>query len=156
MMLTQFLLAATLLQVSPNPPPAPTPPPQPGTDAFERDLERYRNDLRVACITERGIRIAVEHRNRLRESSALREAARRAATREVAEAALTPPIDVERLAAAIINQTEIRRQDTEDYDANIISLMRQLSPADRASFGPRVTILDPAPPPRVCPLPQGK
>ena len=155
-MLEQSFLIAALMQVSPIPPPAPPPAPRPGTVAFESEMERYRNDLREACMSEPGIRIAVEHSVRLREISALNETARRAATREVAEAALTPPIDIERFAAAIKYQTEIRRKDTEDYDSNKISLMRQLSPADRIIFGPRTTILSPATPPRHCPLPRGR
>ncbi|HEX8580517.1 MAG TPA: hypothetical protein VF655_13110 [Allosphingosinicella sp.] len=152
-MINGFGIAAALLQVSVLPPPAPPAPPQPGTEAFDSQMDNYRAELRADCMTEAGIEAAVRYRVLQVRKSAAESPKHQAATREVAEAALTPPIDVDRLERAMAEQARVRNESAAAYDVNALSLLRALSPADRIIFARRLTIMRPATPPKKCVAP---
>jgi hypothetical protein len=150
-MIKEALLTAALLQVSPLPPPAPPGPPKPGTEAYRAEVERYAAALRTDCLSEPGIELAVRYRALGQEGWEARSSRARAAEREVAEAALTPPIDVDRLRRALEQKALIQAEAARAYEENTLGLLRALSPADRIVFARRMTIMSPSVPPPTCP-----
>ena len=155
-MIKEAMVAAALLQVSPLPPPAPPGPPRPGTEAYEAEVERYRAALRAECLSEAGIEIAVRYRALAQQEWEERGSRGKAAEREVAEAALTAPVDVDRLDRAMQQRARIQAEAARAHDENSISLLRALSPSDRIIFARRLTIMSPAVYPPRCPAVRSK
>ena len=150
-MIKEAVIAAALLQVSILPSPAPPGPPAPGSEAHEAEMERYRATLRAECLSEPGIKIAVRSRVLGQQLWEARSSRLKAAEREVAEAALTPPIDVDRLQRAVQEKGRRQAEATSAQEENSIKLLRELSAADRVVFARRMTIMSPAVRPPTCP-----
>jgi hypothetical protein len=144
------LVVAAALQVSPTPPPAPPGPARPGSRGFAYERANYEKSLREACLSERGVATAIEHWTR--ERAAMPDIARdRAPRQEVGEAALTPPIDLDRLEAALEGEAAAQHAFRRESIARSMAVMRALSPADRVIFARRLTIWQPAVWPQRCP-----
>jgi hypothetical protein len=127
--------------------PAVTPPPGP---AWPR-AEQIAGDLRRACMSEAGIRIAMQDWAEGQAAARADEPENARVERELGEAAYVEPIDVDRLdrAAQARNANQARR--LAEGERRAIATLRRLSPADRAIFARRLTVYRPNQPVRSCP-----
>jgi hypothetical protein len=150
-----FPLLIAGAQPSALPPPSPPGLPRPGTEWFDRERANYIERLRRDCMSERGIAIAVESWARWHATSDARTRREHAARQELGEAALTAPIDLERLERALAADADNQLQWRREHNANAMAVMRRLSPADRVVYARRLTVMMPAVAPRTCPARPG-
>lgn len=90
--------ALAVTQPSPLPPPVPPAPPPPGSQGFDRARADHADQLPRSCLSGKGVAIAVEHWSQWHASAAARLTHERSVRQELGEAALTAPIDLDRLA----------------------------------------------------------
>ncbi|MDO7843000.1 hypothetical protein [Sphingomonas immobilis] len=145
MIFVSFLAAQTLVA-----PPGPPMPPRADTALFEQDRLRYADDLRRACLSEKGIEIAIAAWTELRRDGPLRVNAQQANEQELGAAAYSATIDPDRIEHSL----EVKRRLNDAFlaasDASSVSVLRKLSPADRRIFARRLTILQSSTRPQQC------
>lgn len=142
--------ALAAAQPSPVPPPVPPAPPAPGTAWFDRARADYIDKLRRSCLSEKGVTIAVEHWTRWHAAGDQRLGRERAVRQELGEAALTAPVDLVRLERALAADAAAQAEFRTALNENSMTVMRLLSPSDRAIFARRLTVMSPASPPPAC------
>jgi hypothetical protein len=150
MNIAPLLALAAAAQPSVLPPPAPPPPAAYGTELFERERANLVEDLRQACMSEKGIAVAVDSWARGREEGQGGASIGNSLRDEVGRAALTAPIDPDRLQRALEAEDRQQAQWRTAYRQRQMDVLRRLSPEDRVIFARRMTIMSPAVPPRTC------
>jgi hypothetical protein len=146
------LLLALVANVQPafTPPPAPPGPSRPGTQAFRIERDAYAATLRSNCVSEPGIAILIESWERNRAAAIASVPEGRAVAQELAEAALTMPIDMDRLERALAADHRFQQERAAERLGDRIATLRALSPADRILYGRRLTAMQPRTPARLC------
>ncbi|HEV2817559.1 MAG TPA: hypothetical protein VGW40_10125 [Allosphingosinicella sp.] len=99
-------------------------------------------------MSERGIALAVAEWSRSMTSSDGQR--QQPIIQELGEAALTPPIDLERLERALEADAAFHAAHNRAVNQSSMRVMRALDPADRVIFGRRLTTLQPARPRAAC------
>ncbi|WP_447930022.1 hypothetical protein [Sphingopyxis fribergensis] len=146
-----FAFALSLLaQATFGPPPTAPAIAAPGSESFQREQRDYEDQLRQSCISENGIRLAVENwaSNRARAANSPIKPDR--LEYDIAEAAYAQPVDMARLERAIRASAKARSDDEMIRAENGIQLLRRLSPQDRAIYARRFTWMQPSNPPLAC------
>jgi hypothetical protein len=100
-------------------------------------------------MSERGIAIAVAEWSRSMTSPD--RPRQPPVVQELGEAALTPPIDLERLERALEANVEFHAAHGRALVQSSMRVMRALDPADRVIFGRRLTTMQPAQQRAACP-----
>lgn len=131
-------------------PPVPPAPPTPGSEWFDRARAEYVDGLRRSCLSEGGIAIAVEHWTEWHAGAAERLRHERTVRQELGEAALTVPVDLDRLERALAADTAAQAGFRTALNANSMRIMHRLSRADRIIFARRLTVMSPASPAKKC------
>jgi hypothetical protein len=132
------------------PPPAPPPPPAPGSPAFARQQADRAERLRLDCLSERGIRIILEHEAASQAAARAGRDESVAVSRELAEAALTVPVDLDRLERALAADAALQSAHQARRSRDALALLRRLSPGDRAIYARNLTAMRMYPPQRTC------
>lgn len=139
-----------LAQATFMPPPAPPAAAAPGTAIFQRQQQQLENQLRQSCLSEDGIRIAMEHWARLQDRTTERVKLSDQLQRDIATAAYATPVDLQALEAALTAQAEAQIAQEQIRLEDAIQLLRRLSPEDRAIYARRHTWMQPTTPAPVC------
>jgi len=157
-MITVIALLAPMAQAAtapPTSPPAfirPASPPPPQAD----QIQRFAETLRRACMSEKGVQVVVSVWSSRHQPEAM--AARLRITRDIEEeigrVALTAPIDVDRLERAHRAHDQDQARHRQESTDESMAILKALSPADRAIYARRLTIMQPMGPPKTCPTAQ--
>jgi len=120
------------------PPPAPPAPPRPGTPAYDQERAYRAGRLRETCISERGIRTIMESQDQSR-AVAVASGEGRSIEQELGQAAHADPLDLDRLERALASRAAYQAAQQARRDREAISMLRRLSPEDRAIHARQLT-----------------
>jgi hypothetical protein len=137
-----FWLAFAAQSVAVAPPPGP---------AWGR-AEQVANELRRACMSEAGVKIAMKDWVEGQTAAKAHNPQDVAIERELGEAAYTAPIDVDRLDRAVQERNVNQAQELSQSSHRAIATLRRLSAEDRIIFARRLAIYRSAAPIRTCPV----
>jgi len=124
-----------------TPPPAPPLPPGPGMRGYEEIRARRADQLRELCISDQGIRTIMDSDERARSAGMASIEEGHSINQELGEAANADPVDVERLGRALAARSAYQAAQAERRDREAVSLLRQLSPQDRAIYALQFTLM---------------
>ena len=132
------------------PTPAPPPPPAPGSPWYAEQRASEERRLREECYSAAAIRLIIDHNERMRTVTPEARAAGDAVQREVAEAAYTTPLDLDRLERAVAARDRLQAEGDARRRAQGLALLRSLPAADQAIYAREFSLLRPAAPQRSC------
>lgn len=135
-----FWLAFAVQSVPVAPPPGP---------AWGR-AEQVANELRRACMSEAGVKIAMKDWADGQAAAKAQMPLDDKVERELGEAAYTAPIDVERLDHAVQARNVNQSQRLAESTRRTVATLRRLSAQDRIIFARQLAIYRSAAPIRTC------
>lgn len=130
-------------------PPSPPAPASEG-EALDRDLAGMADRLRKQCLSEKGVRIAVDDVRRIRTSAAPDVARNRATRKEVADAAYAPNFDLARVIAALRAEAQYQAQSNLRRPEQSIALLQKLPKADQIRYARYISGVTPRYPLESC------
>lgn len=146
-----FIFALSMLaQAAFMPPASPPPPAGPGTEAFKNSQLTFEQNLRRSCLSEAGIRMAVEDWTQRQARLANRSDSTWPLEHEIAEAAYATPVDVDRFERAMRAKAAAQARREEANLEESVQFLRRLSLSDRAIYARRFTLVQPTIPARTC------
>lgn len=152
-MIEYLLAAAAAAQVVALPSPAP---PQPHPSWLAEARDRYVEDLRSKCMSQRGIEAVLEIWWPARQPDPARGRRERALREELFQAAYADPLDLPRLERALAASEGFQTEARDRVVADHVRILRSLTGPDRAVYARTLTLTQPALPPKACPAGPGR
>ncbi|MFM5885342.1 MAG: hypothetical protein ACKOQ3_08485 [Novosphingobium sp.] len=145
-----LMVLALLTQAPFVPPPSPPALAFPGSEVFRAEQLQFENELRHACISERGIRILIDRWTTNRTTASARNPSWQQLEIEVAKAAYAEPVDMKQFESAMRAKAAARANDELKQAEDAISVLQKLPAKDRVIYARRYTWMQPATPAPRC------
>jgi hypothetical protein len=110
-----------------------------------------RRGLRSACLSNAGIEIAMRSWSKRVDAGLADTTEYKAIEQEVGDAAHASPVDLVRLEKALQARDELAVRRQVSRHEEVMEVLKQLSPSDRAIYARRLSLYRPTMPPKTCP-----